>query len=73
MITVEEYLKRVPDDETWAIEATRPYRAMSPSERLHELSILNGWMDSILGDRTPTLTDGEPPFWRLWRGLGCAR
>jgi hypothetical protein len=73
MIGIDEYLERIPDDESWAREATEPYRTMSPAERLRELSILNGWMDAILGDRAPELTDGEPPFWQIWRGIGCAR
>ncbi len=65
--TVADYIALAPSDAEWAARAVAPYAAMTPAERLLQLSILNGWMDSLLAGRMPEREDGELPFWMLWK------
>lgn len=65
--TVADYIAMAPTDAAWAARAAAPYAAMTPAERLRQLSILNGWMDALLNGRMPEREDGELPFWMLWK------
>jgi hypothetical protein len=69
------FIEMAPSDTAWAQAAVRPYRDMTPGERLQELARLNAVMDTLLAGREPEREDGEMPFWRLWRGenLGLPR
>jgi len=73
-VSLDEYLRRVPDDDEWAREAADRHAGMTSAERFRELSLLGAWMDTILAGRMPTTLDGEPPFWQLWKDplRGCA-
>ena len=62
-----------PSDDEWARRAVEPYAHMTPAERLQALSVLNGWVDSMLGGRLPETEDGEFPFWMHWKDPSLGR
>ncbi|MBI3844410.1 MAG: hypothetical protein HY292_07190 [Planctomycetes bacterium] len=57
-----EYLSKTPPESEWIEKLARRYRGMTVEERLHQLSELLRWMDSIAGDRNPP-RDRPLPLW----------
>ena len=70
---VAAYIALAPSDAEWARKAVAPYANMTPEERLRAQSVLNGWMDALLGGRLPETEDGELPFWMHWKDPSLAR